>query len=533
MNTQSSPPPIPTTLNLGSGKDFRDDCFNLDVDDTWGPDAVRDLSVAADLAQGLTLKTTRFGDVTLCPACFDHIIANDVLEHVPDLMTMMTRCLQILRVGGTFQISVPYDLSFGAWQDPTHVRAFNERSWLYYTDWFWYMGWSEFRFALESFDFVPSALGEALKSKDVAREEIIRTPRAIDSMTVVLRKVELTSEDRVTWDYWRERKRQAQSRGVASAAAVLSSPSTNADVHQALTAGPSDLGLKAFDGPFSAHRDRYAIWIVTRGDYGHQLAYDDLAQGLSEAFTELGGSAPIVRDPTLAEGRTLIVLGPQLLPPSALNLLAKDSILFNLEQVQDDSPWMSETYMALLRQHPVLDYSIRNQTALRNRGIGHARVLPIGYAPILTRIDAAPEQDIDVLFYGSLNDRRRRVLDALAARDVKVQHLFGSYGSERDRAIGRAKIVLNMHFYEVAIFEAVRVSFLLANGVCVVSEGDERDPDVAPLTGGLVLAPYEDLVERCVGLLSESAKRESLGRAGLAVITRRRQADLLGSLFTS
>jgi SAM-dependent methyltransferase len=533
MILQSSLLPIPTTLNLGSGKDFRDDCFNLDVDDTWGPDAVCDLSAVDDSTQGLVLTTARFGEVTLHPACFDHIIANDVLEHVPDLMTMMTRCLRLLRVDGTFQISVPYDLSFGAWQDPTHVRAFNERSWLYYTDWFWYMGWSEFRFVLDSFDFVPSPLGEALKNKDVAREEIIRTPRAIDSMYVVLRKVVLTPEDRVTWDYWRERKRQAQSRGAATAATVLPSPSTNATIDKVPAFGPKDVGPKAFDGPLLAHKDRYAVWIVTRGDYSHQHAYDDLAQGLSEAFTELGGSAPIVRDPTLVEGRTLIVLGPQLLPPSALNLLAKDSILFNLEQVQDDSPWMSETYMALLRQHPVLDYSIRNQTALRSRGIEHARVLPPGYSSVLTRIHAAPDQDIDVLFYGSLNDRRQRVLEGLAARNVNVQHLFGSYGSERDSAIGRAKIVLNMHFYEAAIFETVRVSFLLANGVCVVSEGDDRDLDAAPFSGGLVLAPYEGLVERCVGLLSDGAQRESIGRAGLAAITRRRQADLLKSLFTS
>jgi len=43
----------------------------------------------------------------------------------------MTNCLKLLRVGGVFKILVPYDLSYGAWQDPTHIRAFNERSWLY------------------------------------------------------------------------------------------------------------------------------------------------------------------------------------------------------------------------------------------------------------------------------------------------------------------------------------------------------------------------------------------------------------------
>jgi hypothetical protein len=29
-------------------------------------------------------------------------------------------------------------------------------------------------------------------------------------------------------------------------------------------------------------------------------------------------------------------------------------------------------------------------------------VVPIGYAPAITRIPAAPQRDIDVLFYGAL-----------------------------------------------------------------------------------------------------------------------------------
>jgi SAM-dependent methyltransferase len=521
--------PLPKSLNLGSGKDFRDDFFNIDVDDTWAPDAVCDLSTIGDLAQGIPFDTARFGAVRLSLGCFDKIIANDVLEHVPDLMSMMTRCLQLLEIGGVFQISVPYDLSYGAWQDPTHVRAFNERSWLYYTDWFWYMGWSDTRFAVDRFDFVPSPFGEELKGRNIPREDILRTPRAIDSMTVVLRKVTLTAEDRATWEFWRERKRQAQNRHVGHASGPTEEPVGDFNASTAPIASKP----KAFDGSVAEHRDRYAIWIVTPGDYAHHHAYDDLALGLSEAFAELGGSAPVVCDPTEAAQRTLIVLGPQLLPPSALNLLPKDSVLFNLEQVQSDSPWMHGSYLSLMQKHPVLDYSIRNQVALAARGIAHARVLPVGYASGLTRITPAASKDIDVLFYGSLNDRRSHVLDALAARGVKVQHLFGVYGAERDHAIARAKIVLNMHFYDAAIFEAVRVTYLLANGACVVSEGDVGDPDISPFAAGLMVVPYHSLVELCIDLLNADGKRASIARAGFDTIRRRGQADLLRALFAN
>jgi SAM-dependent methyltransferase len=177
---------VPRVINLGSGKDFRSGMLNLDVSEAWGPDAVVDISDAAVV--GSTVRTERFGALVLRENYFDAIVANDVLEHIPDLVSAMTNCLRLLRPGGRFEIAVPYDLSLGAWQDPTHVRAFNENSWLYYTDWHWYLGWTEMRFDVVSLEFKPSAVGMELAKLGKTRDEIVRTPRAIDNLAVVLRK---------------------------------------------------------------------------------------------------------------------------------------------------------------------------------------------------------------------------------------------------------------------------------------------------------------------------------------------------------
>jgi len=91
---------------------------------------------------------------------------------------------------------VPYDLSWGAWQDPTHVRAFNERSWLYYTEWFWYMGWREARFDIAGFGLGLSPIGEELKKRQMKGEDLVRYPRAVDQMRVVLRKRLLTEAEK-------------------------------------------------------------------------------------------------------------------------------------------------------------------------------------------------------------------------------------------------------------------------------------------------------------------------------------------------
>ena len=173
----------PLTLNLGSGKDWRDDCLNADIQARVKPDWEVDIS---KVRYGAIVQT-RFGEVEIRQEMFDKIIANDVLEHIPDLVGAMTNCKNLLKPGGEFHIHVPYELSLGAWQDPTHVRAFNENSWLYYIDWHWYLGWED-RFYMKQLAFNLSDYGNELAEKKVTDAEILRTPRAVDSMSVILCK---------------------------------------------------------------------------------------------------------------------------------------------------------------------------------------------------------------------------------------------------------------------------------------------------------------------------------------------------------
>jgi len=189
---------LPRRLNLGSGKSWQADFLNVDINPLWRPDVCVDMSVP-DLLER-TLDSERFGRITLPPDHFDEITAVDVLEHVPDLVTLMTNCLRLLRNGGLLKALVPFDLSYGAWQDPTHVRAFNERSWLYYTEWFWYVGWREARFDLTELKFQLSDLGQTMAKEGVSNDVIARTPRAVDSMHVTLSKRPLSEAERAEFD---------------------------------------------------------------------------------------------------------------------------------------------------------------------------------------------------------------------------------------------------------------------------------------------------------------------------------------------
>ncbi|MEI7196919.1 methyltransferase domain-containing protein [Pectobacterium versatile] len=133
-------------IHIGSGKDYKSGWINIDILKNSLPDIILDLSQVQTFP--IMKKSPFYGDVTLKEGCYDFIYANNVLEYVTDPVTMMTNCLALLRTGGKFFIEVPYEKSNTAWQTPTHVREMNANSLIYYTEWFWYLGWFEYKFKL-------------------------------------------------------------------------------------------------------------------------------------------------------------------------------------------------------------------------------------------------------------------------------------------------------------------------------------------------------------------------------------------------
>ncbi|HVC19762.1 MAG TPA: hypothetical protein VNE16_06775 [Vicinamibacterales bacterium] len=269
----------------------------------------------------------------------------------------------------------------------------------------------------------------------------------------------------------------------------------------------------------------FTICVVSPPDYRHVLAFAELAEALLQALEELGHAAAVTWDPAAAvEGRA-IVLAPHLIPHAGWTP-PPGAVLYNLEQAADSNEWFTPAYRDLLRRHEVWDYAQGNLAFLAGLGIA-ARLVPIGYAPCLARIAPAATEDIDVLAYGTMSDRRIAVLDALRRRGLKVVRLFNVYGARRDSYIARAKIVLNIHTYEARLFEIVRVSYLLANGRCVVSEEGSDAALEAPYRDAVTFSPYEALVDATLALAADPEARARRAEAGRAIFGRHRQSDFL------
>jgi SAM-dependent methyltransferase len=278
---------------------------------------------------------------------------------------------------------------------------------------------------------------------------------------------------------------------------------------------------------------RYNVVLVAPPGYAHAEALREAAETLQHGLRRLGKPAE-TRVNGIDPGATNLVLGAHLLDEAQAASLPDGSILCNFEQVLGDSPAMKPPYVALVRRHLTWDYSARNVVGWR-RYVPDARVVhvPLGFVPELERIESSAQPDIDVLFYGSVNPRRAKVLDALKAAGLHVVTAFGSFGAERDALIARAKVVLSVHFYESRIFELARVSYLLANRKAVVAEvgaGTEIDDDLREAVAGV---PYDALVGRCRELVRDAGARARLAEEGHRRFSARAEERILAQALAA
>ena len=284
--------------------------------------------------------------------------------------------------------------------------------------------------------------------------------------------------------------------------------------------------VRRSDGVPSSWR-RVRVVVIRPAGFMHIHALSEIAETLLHGFQALGCEAELVEN-VFTQGCRNVVIGAHLLNEAALSAIPADTVVYNFEQASTDSKHFQPDYLSILRSLRIWDYSVGNIAWLA-RLIGHGRIqhVPVGYVPQLSRIVPAPEKDIDVLFYGSVNDRRRVVLEALRDAGLVTHAAFGVYGVERDALIARARIVLNMHFYPTSIHEIVRTSYLLSNRKAVVTEaGNDTEMD-AELRRAVAAVSYDALVPACMALVRDDARRHMLEETGFAIFSRRNEAEIL------
>jgi len=186
------------------------------------------------------------------------------------------------------------------------------------------------------------------------------------------------------------------------------------------------------------------------------------------------------------------------------------TLIFNFEQLGSTSAIAGPEYLHWLRQWFVLDYHSRNVDFLRGvNGPGQAVLeLPIVPGPSLAfRLDLPPEKSVDVLFFGSPNERRTALLHRLEEAGLSVEFVAGAYADELTPAIRRARLVLHIHYYETGLFPVARVLQPVADGVPVVCESSVFSAGSDWSGSGILFAPYDKLVDACLYLLAREEEQ--------------------------
>jgi len=257
-------------------------------------------------------------------------------------------------------------------------------------------------------------------------------------------------------------------------------------------------------------------------------AYQETIDSILWGLQQLGHEATYSVN-SICHDATNIIVGGHLFPELLVES-PEGTIYYNLEQIRGHPQYSQSdphpVIKLILHKFQVWDYSIANIETWNGLTPERAiKFVPIGYAPVLTRIENAERQDIDILFYGSVGERRLSVFSSVAKLvDAGISTVFacGLYGAGRDSLIARSKIVLNINHYSYAkIFEIVRVSYLLANSKAVIADVSPDSYIEEDIVGGVIFVPIEQIAEACKQLLANEERRTQLERQGFECISQR------------
>lgn len=295
------------------------------------------------------------------------------------------------------------------------------------------------------------------------------------------------------------------------------------------------------------------VIVVGPPDYPHVEAFREVATSVHDGLQKLGVDSQLHFNSfnMVTKTRRSLILGGHLLSIFG-GWVPDDAIVYNLEYIPEPNGFdegKPETpdkwklcmggrpaYIGLLKKAGlILDYSKHNARNLRHFGItAPIRTLPMGYSESLCKIPNNVK-DIDVLFIGSISPRRQAIIDAIKAKGYNAIACFGVYGKERDALLSRARICLSAHYYESNLFEQVRISYYLANGLFVVSEDSSCPHEDEMWREGVVIVPYHELANVCIGWLENwdtlRPERTQITQNGTAFMKRRKMEDMLKAVL--
>ncbi|PHV10201.1 class I SAM-dependent methyltransferase [Chitinimonas sp. BJB300] len=269
--------------------------------------------------------------------------------------------------------------------------------------------------------------------------------------------------------------------------------------------------------------------------------FEDLILALKGSFIDLGYSCTVSTN-EVKKDAVNILIGSTIFASRYNSLVDKIGshpfIVYQLEQLDEALGLLPEwlEYLDLLDKASwIFDYSPANLPFYKRKNWNNkVSIVEPGFHRCLERFKPLPNAEIDVLYYGSPHPRREKIVNKLIEAGLCVNYQNYVVGEDLVQLIRRSKIVLNIHAWDVlSHLETVRISYLLSNRCLVVSENSSHDP----YDGGVVFCDYDNLVERCIQLISaDEGVRSTIAQNGYLAIRKNdfseKLADLIREIHT-
>lgn len=232
--------------------------------------------------------------------------------------------------------------------------------------------------------------------------------------------------------------------------------------------------------------------------YSKHIVFRELIISLYNIIKDLGYKVKITDKIDICDNTLYILIGVA----EFIEKKPKKYIIFQLEQTnvihkKKKDIWFTEKYINLLKDASyILDYSRDNIKYLNNYyNIPNILYFPLNYSKYLDNVKKINEnkKDIDILFLGTINDRRKYILEKLKKKYIVVIGSNNLWKEERDSIISRSKIIINIQYYENGLLEMVRLSYLLSVGAFIISEKGRELNLADEMKHFLILDNYNNL----------------------------------------
>jgi hypothetical protein len=187
----------------------------------------------------------------------------------------------------------------------------------------------------------------------------------------------------------------------------------------------------------------------------------NLVTNLQKLLLKIGLDTTLIYDIDINDNNLHIILFP-----FTTNKIPKYYIIYQLEQL-NKSNWIDDKYLIdIYYSILTLEYNLWNYDNF-DKQLKHKIV----YQPIPIYYDFKDNKKYkyDILFYGTLNNKRISILQKLQQK-FKIIILDKTFGDEINDYIKKSKIIINLHYYDNGLFQIVRIHELLNYNNIIISE---------------------------------------------------------------